>query len=402
MREIAGQYREMQSLRERLQTLQQQAADRDARIELLRYQVRELDALALTADEIPLLEEEHARLANSAELMEGTQAVIHAIAEDEEAAITQQLARAQSRLEALRHYDARLGEIADLLNEAAIQVDEAGSRLRHYLDGLDLDPSRLQAVETRLATVHDLARKHKIKPQELPATHVRLRQELSDIENIDTQRGNLEDNLKTISVAYFKTAKEISRRRESAAKKLARAVTDEMQELGMPGGSFHASLIALAENEASAYGLEQIEFLVSANPGQPARPLPKVASGGELSRISLALQVVVASTGRISTMIFDEVDVGIGGRVAEVVGRKLRALGAAHQVLCITHLAQVAAQGAQHVLVRKQAEGKVTVAEAVPLAERERTLEIARMIGGVEISKQTLAHAKDMLARAEV
>lgn len=399
--EMAGRHREMQSLHEQLQTLTQQAADRDARVELLRYQVRELDALALTAEEIPLLEEEHARLANSAELMEGAQAVIHAIAEDEEAAISQQLTRTHGRLEALRHYDARLGEIADLLNEAVIQIDEAGSRLRHYLDGLDLDPSRLQTVESRLSTLHDLARKHKIKPEELPATHARLRQELNDIENIDTHRGNLEDQLKTASSAYLKTAKEISRKRETAAKKLARAVTDEMQELGMPGGSFQVSLTALSPNETSAHGLEQIEFLVSANPGQPARSLAKVASGGELSRISLALQVVVASTGRISTMIFDEVDVGIGGRVAEVVGRKLRALGAARQVLCITHLAQVAAQGAQHVLVRKQAEGKVTLAEAVPLAERERTLEIARMIGGVEISKQTLAHAKDMLARAE-
>ena len=168
----------------------------------------------------------------------------------------------------------------------------------------------------------------------------------------------------------------------------------------MPGGMFDAALTPLPKGETSVQGLERVEFQVSANPGQPARPLAKVASGGELSRISLALQVVLAGTGRIPTMIFDEVDVGIGGRVAEVVGRKLRALGQARQVLCITHLAQVAAQGAQHVQVRKRAEGKTTLAEAAPLDERERTLEIARMIGGVEISKQTLAHAKDMLTRA--
>jgi DNA repair protein RecN (Recombination protein N) len=303
-------------------------------------------------------------------------------------------------LETLSQYDPKLGEIVALLNEAAIQIDEAGGRLNHYLDSLELDPARLQTVERRLSTVHDLARKHKIKPEELPAVHARLRAELDDIENYDVNLGKLEENLATARATYFKAAKDISRRREAAAKKLARAVSDEMQELGMPGGKFELVLTPLPEGETSAQGLERIEFQVSANPGQPARPLAKVASGGELSRISLALQVVLAGTGRIPTMIFDEVDVGIGGRVAEVVGRKLRALGQARQVLCITHLAQVAAQGVQHVQVRKRTEGKTTTAEAAPLDARERTLEIARMIGGVEISKQTLAHAKDMLSRA--
>jgi DNA repair protein RecN (Recombination protein N) len=314
--------------------------------------------------------------------------------------VARQLARAISRLEALGQYDAKLGEITALLNEAAIQIDEAGGRLNHYLDGLELDPARLQTVERRLSTVHDLARKHKVKPEELPAVHERLRTELSDVENFDTNLQTLEDDLAKTRAEYLKIAREVSRGREAAAKKLGRAVTGEMQELGMPGGKFEVALTPLPEGETSARGLERVEFLVSANAGQPARPLAKVASGGELSRISLALQVVLAGTGRIPTMIFDEVDVGIGGRVAEVVGRKLRALGESRQVLCITHLAQVAAQGAQHVLVRKRTEGKTTEAEAVTLAERERTLEIARMIGGVEISKQTLAHAKDMLERA--
>jgi DNA repair protein RecN (Recombination protein N) len=400
VRALAGHYREMESLRERLATLRQQTADRDARVEWLTHQVRELDALALAADEIPALEEEHARLANGAELIEGVQSLAQAITEDEEAAVARQLARAVNRLEALVRYDHKLGEIAALLNEASIQIHEAGSRLNHYLESLELDPSRLQAVERRLSTVHDLARKHKVKPEELPAVHERLRTELSEIENLDTSLGKLEADLGKAGALYMKTAREISRARQGAAKKLARAVTGEMQELGMPGGSFEVSVMPLPEGETSAHGLERIEFLVSANPGQPARPLAKVASGGELSRISLALQVVLAGTGRIPTLIFDEVDVGIGGRVAEVVGRKLRALGESRQVLCITHLAQVAAQGAQHVQIRKQTEGKDTVAEAIPLTERERTLEIARMIGGVEISKQTLAHAKDMLTRA--
>ena len=400
VRRIEGHYHEMQSLRERLEALNRQTADREARVELLRYQVREFDALGLTADEIPALEEEHARLANGAELIEGVQTVTQIIQENEETSVSQQLARAIRQLESLGRYDARLGEIVALLNEAAIQIDEAGGRLRHYLDSLELDPARLQTVERRLSTVHDLARKHKVKPEELPAVHTRLRTELNDVENLDTSLGQLQDKLKNARATYLKEAKDISRGRETAAKKFARVVTDEMQELGMPGGKFSVALAALPEGEAGAYGLERIEFLVSANPGLPARPLAKVASGGELSRICLALQVVLAGAGRIPTMIFDEVDVGIGGRVAEVVGRKLRALGQTRQVLCITHLAQVAAQGAQHVLVQKRNEGKVTLAEAMPLGDRERTLEIARMIGGVEISKQTLAHAKDMLTRA--
>jgi DNA repair protein RecN (Recombination protein N) len=400
VRVLTGHYREMESLRERLAALRQQTTDRDARVEWLSHQVRELDALALAADEIPALEEEHARLANGAELIEGVQSLAQAITEDEEAAVARQLARAVNRLEALVRYDHKLGEIAALLNEASIQIDEAGSRLNHYLESLELDPSRLQVVERRLSTVHDLARKHKVKPEELLALHERLRAELSEIENLDTSLGKLEEDLGKANALYLKTAREISRARQGAAKKLAKTVTGEMQELGMPGGGFEVSVTPLPEGETSAHGLERIEFLVSANPGQPARPLAKVASGGELSRISLALQVILAGTGRIPTLIFDEVDVGIGGRVAEVVGRKLRALGETRQVLCITHLAQVAAQGAQHVQIRKQTEGKDTVAEAIPLTERERTLEIARMIGGVEISKQTLAHAKDMLTRA--
>ncbi|MHB8535857.1 MAG: DNA repair protein RecN [Sulfuricaulis sp.] len=397
---LAGHYHGMQQLRARLDALQQQSSDREARIEWLTHQVRELDALHLAVDEIPALAEEHARLANGAELVEGVQAVVQAVQEDDETAAARQLARAIARLESLSEYDARLTEITSLLKEAAIQMDEAGTRLNHYLGSLELDPARLQTVEQRLSTVHDLARKHKVKPEELPAVHERLRAELNDIENLDTSRGRLEEDLAQHRAAYLKAARDISRRREAAAKKLARAASAEMPELGMPGGKFEVLLTPLPEDETSAHGLERVEFLVSANAGQPARPLAKVASGGELSRISLALQVVLAGTGRVPTMIFDEVDVGIGGRVAEVVGRKLRALGGARQVLCITHLAQVAAQGAQHVQVRKRAEGKATVAEAAPLTERERTMEIARMIGGVEISKQTLAHAKDMLERA--
>jgi DNA repair protein RecN (Recombination protein N) len=397
---LATHYQQWKSLEDRLQALRHQSADREARVELLRYQVKELDALALEPGEVPVLEEEHARLTNGAELLEGVQAIAQSVYDDDENSVARQLARAVSKLDSLSQFDPKLGEITALLNEAAIQVDEAGSRLHHYLDNLELDPVRLQTVERRLSSVHDLSRKHKVRAEELPAVHERLRTELNDIEYLDTNLGKLEEDIRKERDAYLKAAKEVTRRREAAAKKLARAVTSEMQELGMPGGNFDVALAPLAEGEASANGNERVEFLVSANAGQPAKPLNKVASGGELSRISLALQVVIAGLGSVPTMIFDEVDVGIGGRVAEIVGQKLRALGKSRQVLCITHLAQVAAQGERHLVVSKRVEGKITLAEVKPLAERERTLEIARMIGGVEISKQTLAHAKDMLSRA--
>jgi DNA repair protein RecN (Recombination protein N) len=397
---LATHYQQWKSLEDRLQALRHQSADRDARVELLRYQVKELDALALEPGEVPALEEEHARLTNGAELLEGVQAIAQSVYDDDENAVARQLARAVGKLDSLSQYDPKLGEITALLNEAAIQVDEAGSRLHHYLDNLELDPERLQAVERRLSSVHDLSRKHKVRAEELPAVHERLRTELNDIEDLDTNLGKLEEDIRKERDAYTKVAKEITRGRETAAKKLARAVTGEMQELGMPGGNFDVALAAPAGGETSAHGNERVEFLVSANSGQPAKPLNKVASGGELSRISLALQVVIAGLGNVPTLIFDEVDVGIGGRVAEIVGQKLRALGKSRQVLCITHLAQVAAQGERHLAVSKRVEGKITLAEVRPLAERERTLEIARMIGGVEISKQTLAHAKDMLSRA--
>jgi len=397
---VAESYRALQTFAERLETLRQQSADREARLELLRFQVRELEALNLKAEEVPQLEEEHARLAHGAELVEGVQAVTQALYDDEEQSLSRALTRAMTRLETLSKHDPRLNDIHALLAEASIQIDEAASRLHQYLDGLELDPQRLEQVERRMSSVHELSRKHRMKPEELPALAQKLRTELDDIENYDANLGKLEDEVKSARAAYLKLAKELSKGRQQAAGKLGKAVTQHMQELGMPGGKFEVTLAPLPEGELSANGLERVEFLVSANPGQPAKPLNKVASGGELSRISLALQVVLAGLGKIPTLIFDEVDVGVGGRVAEIVGLKLRALGQTRQALVITHLAQVAAQGDHHLQVSKAANKSATRVDIKALTDAERVNEIARMIGGVEISKQTLAHAKDMLERA--
>lgn len=393
-------YAELTTLTSRLQALQRQSSDRDARLDLLRYQVRELQALAITTEELAQLEEEHSRLANGAELLEGLQESAQALCDDEQAAVAPVLARALSRLEQLTRYDSRLVELTALLREASIQVDEAASRLHQYLDKLELDPQRLQTVEQRLASVHDLARKHKTRAEELPQILERLAMELRDLEEGDLNSERLQQAIETERRRYLELAQQISTTRRQAAPTLGKSVTAQMQQLGMPGGRFAIQLEPLPPGELSASGLEHVEFLVSANPGQPLRALTKVASGGELSRISLALQVAAAQVARIPTLVFDEVDVGIGGRVAEIVGQQLRRLGASREVLCITHLAQVAALGDQHLQVTKTSTGETVSTAVRALTGRERIDEIARMIGGIKISKKTLAHAQDMLARA--
>ena len=399
---LAQHYHELQALTERLYTLKHQSADRQARIELLRYQVKELRSLNLKADELPRLEDEHARLANGAELLEGTQAVVQSLYDDDENSAARLISQATTRLESLGRYDGRIGEIAALLNEATIQIDEAANRLHHYLDGLELDPQRLTWLDDRLASAHELARKHKVRAEELPQVLERVETELNDIEDFDANLSKLEERIQAETAGYRALAVKVTAKRTEAANRLAGAVTARMQELGMAGGRFQTALTPLPDGEIGAHGLERIEFLVSANPGQPVKPLTKVASGGELSRISLALQVVLASLGRIPTLIFDEVDVGVGGRVAEIVGQQLRELGKNRQVLCITHLAQVAALGDQHLQVDKRNQKDDVLVEVQPLADTNRVQEIARMIGGIEISEQTLAHAEDMLARASV
>ncbi len=393
-------YHALKALQDRADTLRRQSTDRTARVELLRYQVQELEALDLSSDEVAQLEEEHARLANGAELLSGVQDIAQALYDDEDASVSQSLARAVAGLEQLARFDSKLGELTVLLNEAAIQVDETASQLHHYLDTLDLDPQRLQWVDQRLASVHDLARKHQVRPEELLQVLGRLRTQLNDLEDVVLNLGKIEQGITAERDSYSCVAKTVSTKRRTAARRLSKAVSEQMQNLGMAGGTFGVQLESLPDGDTTTFGLERVEFCVSANPGQPLKALSKVASGGELSRISLALQVVTARVGRIPTLIFDEVDVGIGGRVAEIVGKQLRKLGETREVFCITHLAQVAALGDHHVLVSKSSVNAMTVTQVRPLSGDERVSEIARMIGGIRISEQTLAHAHDMLARA--
>jgi len=401
LREVGQSYFKWRRLSDEFQNLSQADQDRSARQELLSFQVRELETLALTEGEFEALEEEYGRLSNASQLLEACEFSVSLLYEHDEASVHSQLGAVEHKLDQLRDFDAKLGEMADLVNSAAIQVREAASELRHHLDSLDLDPQRLQQIEQRLTSIHDLARKHHVDPESLHTLLPILSDELDGLENADQRLAKLEQEIKAAAEDYLKAAKLLSDSRARAAGELAKAVSANMQELGMKGGSFSIQLSPREAGDFTAHGVETVEFMVSANPGQPEKPLGKVASGGELSRISLAIQVIVASVARIPTLIFDEVDVGIGGGIAEIVGRKLRTLGGHAQVLCVTHQPQVAALAHQHLQVSKQTAKGATHTRVEPLKEGERVVEVARMLGGVEITSQTLSHAKEMIDRSQ-
>ncbi len=385
-----------------LETLLRAQTERETRLTLLRYQVQELDALKLEQDECSALNAEHARLANVNRLLETGQGALSALYENEQGSALGLLTHSANELQKLHEYDTKLKKLSELLDGAVIQLQEAVSELRHYLDHLEGDPKRLHSVEQRLANIHDLARKHRIKPEELPDLHLRLAQELANIEGADARLEQLQKEAAMARQAYLALAEKLSAARAKQTKELQKQVTVRMQQLGMPGGRLEIQLERVAEDQYAAHGLERVEFLVSANPGQPLKPLNKVASGGELSRISLALQVITAQSGRIPTLIFDEVDVGVGGGVAEIVGQQLRALSEQRQVLCVTHLPQVAAQGRHHIQVSKETKKEATKITLRTLGAEERRDEIARMLGGVKITGQTLAHADEMLNNAQI
>ncbi len=373
------------------------AAERGSRLELLRYQVGELDALALATGEVGELAEEQARLANRGKLAEGAQQAM-ALAYDADGADAHAIAaRAAGHLRGAASIDSRLAAPLRLLEESVITLQEAGAALGGYLESLDMDPARQEQVERRMAAIEDLARKHRVAAGDLPALGEQLRQELLELERSELTLGNLDQSLAGIRADYQVAANALGQARRKAGKSLASAVSTLMKQLGMPGGRFEVAIEPLENTDPHAQGLERVEFLVSANPGQPVRAVGKVASGGELSRISLAVQVAVANRQDQGCMIFDEVDAGVGGGVAEIVGRQLRALGDRGQVLCVTHLAQVASQAHHQVRVSKLTDGKTSRTVLAHLVEAERVEELARMLGGVEITRKARDHAREML-----
>jgi len=379
-----------------IQALSGDNRDHDAQIALLQYQIQELQALNPGKSKFSEVEEEYGKLANANRLLEVCQQTLLQLSEDERS--TQgQISHHLNELQEIQKFDPSLANVIELLNGASIQIGEASDELRHYLDGLELDPERLKMVEDMLAAFHDMARKHKIQPETLSDHLVTLQDELSKLENSEARFNELIALQQTSIENYRKAASKLSQCRQQAARKLSHDISKKLIDLGMPGGQFSIEVNDIEKDMPLQNGMDKIDYLVSLNPGQPLQPLSKVASGGELSRISLAIQVTGSKDKGIPTLIFDEVDSGIGGGVAEIVGKLLHSLSDKRQVFCVTHLAQIASQGDHHLQVAKATHAGTTLTRVGELNDEERIDEIARMLGGVKISEQTLAHAKEML-----
>ena len=390
---VAEAYREWQRRRADRIAFDSNAAALAAEREQCEWQVRELEALNLTTDEWDALIAEHARLAHAASLVEAAQYGLEVLAEGDGSSLSQ-INGVIARLNQLVEYDARLKEVLDVLEPAQVQLQETVYALRHYGERLDIDPGRLRVVEQRLDAVHSAARKYRVSPEALPDTLQKAKARLAELgasRDPEALR-RMEDEARARCLA---DAAKLTSGRQKAAKSLSDQVTQAMQKLAMAGGRFHVALTAA--QEPTAHGLEQVEFLVSAHEGMTPQLLAKVASGGELSRLSLAIQSVTSQVAEVPTLIFDAVDAGIGGRVAEIVGRMLKQLGRKHQVMCITHLPQVAASADHQWQVTKTtANGKV-ISKVMLLEQEQRVQEIARMLGGVKITETTRRHAAEML-----
>jgi len=391
---------------EKWRTLDEQRAsfedrmkDRESRLDLLRHYTSELNGLDPKDGESDALVEERKRMASLGRLAEGT-AQLEALLAGDDGGITSALARSNSVLRQLVTLDASLEPVAAQVDEAAIAAREALTTLRRYTESLEADPARQEWVEARLAALEGVARKHRVEVPALPALRERLDTELRELEAGTVSVAELQQRLAQARAEYIDAAARLTRGRRTAAGELDRKVTAYMQTLGMPGGVFATRIEPSEPVVFSPSGNDEVEFLVSANPGQPPRPLAKVASGGELSRISLALQVAAVEAGHLPCLVFDEVDAGVGGAVAEMVGRQLRALAALGQVLCVTHLPQVASQAEHQMRVSKQVDRGATRTRIETLDEGARVEEIARMLGGTSITGTTREHAREMLLEA--
>ncbi|MCU7906428.1 MAG: DNA repair protein RecN [Candidatus Thiodiazotropha sp. (ex Epidulcina cf. delphinae)] len=393
---LARQHRQYRIDSRRLHALTAAGNDRASRIDLLRYQLQELNGLNLTTEELAAIEQEHTRLSHLEQLRDSCSEIVNGL-DEEQYSLRSLLARYAERLGEMAQLDESLADPRQMLDSALIQVDESLGQLRNYLIGMEMDPAGLQRLEERLSAIHDAVRKYRVTPEQLPERQLEIERELQQLDHADEELADLTSRVDAQRIAYLQLGKQLTRQRRSTAKRLGEEISQAMQELGMPGGVFAVSLHPLQPEQATANGLEQVEFQVSANPGMPLQPLSRIASGGELSRISLAIQVATLQCGSTPTLVFDEVDVGIGGGVAEIVGQMLRTLASNRQILCITHLPQVAAQAMHHFQVRKTTQKRITRTEITRLRETERIQEIARMLGGVKITEQTLAHAREMV-----
>ena len=398
--QVAAAFSEWKSCEAAYESRRQQGADRASELELLRFQARELESLDYREGELEALQEERGRLANVDRLSNCIESALSGLYERDHGSAQELVAQAQRELSDARALDPSLGEAADLLAEAEIQVQEAVRGLAGYRDRLEPDPERLDWVESRLATIRSLALRHHVEESELGKLLEQLRSKLDALGSAGASLEAAHRRVLQARDTYFRAAQELSTARVRCAASLGEAVEAQMAVLGLPKGKFRADIRGKPHDRADATGLDRIEFQVTLNPGQEFGPLSRVASGGELSRISLALEVVAAGATSIPTLVFDEVDAGIGGGVAEIVGRRLADIATQRQVLCVTHLAQVASQGRHHYRVLKSAQTESARTGVQPLSREERIEELARMLGGVEITARTRAHAEEMMDRA--
>jgi len=391
-------FSDWRELADKLAALDTANEDRQARMEFLRFQIGEMNALDLQPGEFASLSVERSKHQNSGRLAEGVTSALQILYDGDPTNAQSMLAEAAHAIDALRVVDEELTPISAILQEANIQVSEAADALRRYGDALDTDPARQNQVEERLDAITTIARKHRIEPDGIDALHADLQNQINDLENAEERGAELRESVAATEDVYRQSARRLSAGRKKAASRLSRDVTAAMADLGMPGGVFEIDLETRDIDDPRPWGMDNIEFLVSANPGQTPMPLSKVASGGELSRMSLAIQVIASDGSNIPTMVFDEVDSGVGGGIAEMVGHRLRDLGQTRQVFCVTHLPQVASLGNNHFRIMKLSDGESTRTGITRLGNDERIEEIARMLGGVEITQRTRDHAAEMLA----
>lgn len=395
--EMAQAYRQWHQSCRTLAQHQQLSQERESRRELLQYQLKELNEFAPVAGEYENIDEEYKRLANSGQLLSTSQQALMLLADGEDSTLLAQLHIAQQHVSELISMDDKLTGVYTLLEEASIQISEASDELRHYSERLDLDPNRLYELEQRLSRQIALARKHHISPEELPAFHQQMLEEQRLLDEQESDQDELVQKVAVHHRAALACAEKLHDRRSHFARELSGLISESMHTLSMPHGQLSIEVQFNADH-LTAEGADRIDFRVTTNPGQPLQPLSKVASGGELSRIALAIQVITARKMDTPALIFDEVDVGISGPTAAVVGKMLRQLGESTQVMCVTHLPQVAGCGHQHFYVSKETDGAMTETHMRPLDKRARLQELARLLGGSEVTRNTLANAKELLA----
>ena len=392
------QYDELKQLLAQQRAMQQSQKERQQRLELLHYQLEELDNLDLQSGEIEQLDIEQRRLSSVNQIQNAGEKSLYMLKDGEEDNLLNRLGLMIYELEQIAELDPALQSVVEQFESARILLGESGDELRHYLDSLSLDNERLQWIDQRLNSILDISRKHRVEGDAIIELQQSLRVEYDTLKNAEQTADSIGQNIEQAARRYQDLATQLSQSRQKAAKQLAKQVSENLKYLGMQHGKFDIAFETLDSPHRG--GMERLEFQVSTNPGHPAGPLTRIASGGELSRISLAIQVVTAKTGRIPSLIFDEVDVGIGGGTAEVVGRLLRDLAKQRQVLCVTHQPQVASLAQQHLHVSKKSDKQQTSTRVVKLNKAERTEEIARMLGGLDLTEQTRSHAKEMLKKS--